>query len=178
MGHSYGGMVITAAPDSCDGRVGGLVYLDALVPLAGESVFDLMVPEIAVALRTALTGQDPDWLIPVTRDTPTPYGVTDPSVAAWLEERLTPQPLRTYEQPLPPVAVASTLRRTYVRCTRSTMIAGSVVDRARLDPGWTYRELDAPHDAMLTHPTEVAGIIHTAWSSCRQIRVAPPVAGD
>lgn len=38
LGHSYGGMVITGVADRIPERIGRLVYLDAFLPLDGESV--------------------------------------------------------------------------------------------------------------------------------------------
>lgn len=39
VGHSYGGMVVTGVADSLPERISKLVYLDAVVPEDGESVF-------------------------------------------------------------------------------------------------------------------------------------------
>jgi pimeloyl-ACP methyl ester carboxylesterase len=42
LGHSYGGVVITAVGDRVPGRVAQLVYLDAEVPADGQSEYDLL----------------------------------------------------------------------------------------------------------------------------------------
>jgi len=42
LGHSYGGMVITAVADSLPDRILKLVYLDAILPLDQQSVMSLM----------------------------------------------------------------------------------------------------------------------------------------
>src|SRR5918993_1727958 len=39
VGHSYGGMVITGVADRIPERIRKLIYLDALLPVDGESVF-------------------------------------------------------------------------------------------------------------------------------------------
>lgn len=41
LGHSYGGMVITGVADRIPGRIARLVYLDAFVPVDGESLMSL-----------------------------------------------------------------------------------------------------------------------------------------
>lgn len=41
VGHSYGGMVITAVADSLPGRISKLIYIDAFVPENGESVIKI-----------------------------------------------------------------------------------------------------------------------------------------
>ena len=50
VGHSYGGMVITALCETdVLPRIAGLVYLDALIPRPGDSAYDLMAPEITAS---------------------------------------------------------------------------------------------------------------------------------
>ncbi len=44
LGHSYGGMVITAVADKIPEKIAALVYLDAFVPEDGQSLFDLNIP--------------------------------------------------------------------------------------------------------------------------------------
>src|SRR5690606_2460626 len=41
VGHSYGGMVITGVADQIPDRLSALVYLDALVPEDGDTLFTL-----------------------------------------------------------------------------------------------------------------------------------------
>ena len=42
VGHSYGGMVITGVASKIPDRVGFLVYLDAVLPDPGQSLFDIL----------------------------------------------------------------------------------------------------------------------------------------
>jgi pimeloyl-ACP methyl ester carboxylesterase len=51
VGHSYGGTVITAAAARVRERLRGLVYLDASVPMHGESNNDVLPPRIAAMVR-------------------------------------------------------------------------------------------------------------------------------
>ncbi len=46
VGHSYGGMVITAVADRVPEKVDALVYLDAVVPHDGESCWHLVNDEM------------------------------------------------------------------------------------------------------------------------------------
>jgi pimeloyl-ACP methyl ester carboxylesterase len=45
VGHSYGGMIITGVADRVPDRIAHMVYLDAMLPKAGQSVADLGVIE-------------------------------------------------------------------------------------------------------------------------------------
>jgi pimeloyl-ACP methyl ester carboxylesterase len=53
VGHSYGGVVITAVAEVVAQKVSHLVYLDAWVPKDGQRMFDLMPPERAERYREA-----------------------------------------------------------------------------------------------------------------------------
>jgi pimeloyl-ACP methyl ester carboxylesterase len=162
VGHSYGGMVITAACELVPaGRVAGLVYFDALLPRAGESAYDLMNPTITADLRAAVTEHGDGWRVPA-RTGRGVFGLTDPDDVAWAGARLTDQPARTYEQPLRSDAAASTYPRAFIRCTAPPVIPDAVVDRARLDPTWQYAEIAGPHAAMISDPDAVADALLTA----------------
>jgi pimeloyl-ACP methyl ester carboxylesterase len=45
VGHSYGGMVVSGAADATPGRLRAVVYVDAYVPDAGDSVWSLTTTE-------------------------------------------------------------------------------------------------------------------------------------
>lgn len=61
VGHSYGGMVITGVADRIPERIAKLVYLDAMVPNDGESVFSIMDPK-GDGLSKMIKG---DYVVPV-----------------------------------------------------------------------------------------------------------------
>ena len=76
LGHSYGGMVITGVADRIPERIGRLVYIDAFLPVNGESVMTARRPG---ALRIEKMVRDgyiiPDWVRPdqpFPRDVPLP----------------------------------------------------------------------------------------------------------
>jgi pimeloyl-ACP methyl ester carboxylesterase len=59
VGHSYGGMVVTAVADRAAERIGSLVYLDAFVPRDGEAALDLLRPEMREKILAL-----PGWQVP------------------------------------------------------------------------------------------------------------------
>src|SRR5947209_17457323 len=105
-------MVITGVAEYSD-RVGKLVYLDAIVPEDGESMFSLFPGMEADFTHGAGTqGLIPPW-------TPEEYGVTDPQDVAWMTPRLTPMPLLTHAEKLhAPRMKARTLPRSFSHCTQ------------------------------------------------------------
>ena len=155
VGHSYAGAVITGAAARAAGRLSHLVYLDAFLPEAGKAVIDYS--SRAQALREAAREHGEGWRIPPLP--PAAFGVTSQRDIELLTRRLVPQPLRTFEQPLP-AAGGERLKRSYVHCSKPEMGPfGPFAERVRDDRKWTFHELKTGHDAMLTAPGEVAKIL-------------------
>jgi pimeloyl-ACP methyl ester carboxylesterase len=157
VGHSYGGMVITGVADRMSDRLAQLVYLDADVPMNGQSEFDLLPPDESAEYEEAARARGDGWRIPPPFPDPLPPGT--PAAVAWAVERMVPHPLRTLTQPL---RLTSTDEagppRTYVLCTEGKEseplppYLQQVVD----DPGWRVIELRAGHSAHVTAPDALA----------------------
>lgn len=156
VGHSYGGMVITAlAETDVRPRLAALVYLDGLVPQPGDTAYDLMAPKITANLRASVARDGDGWRVPA-RTGDGVFGLTEPDDIAWASARLSDQPEATYTAPLASDAAARTVPRHYIRFTAPAVIPEHVVDRARRDPAWRYSEVAAPHAGPLSHPADVA----------------------
>jgi pimeloyl-ACP methyl ester carboxylesterase len=157
VGHSYGGMVITGVAARAAARIGHLVYLDAFVPEAGKSLLDY-VGERAAAMREAAAAHGEGWKLPSFP--PERFGVTSQRDTEWLNKHLVAQPLRTFEQPLPPAAGGERLKRSYIYCSKPAMGAfDQFAERLRADRKWTFHEMKTGHDAMVTAPGELAKIL-------------------
>jgi pimeloyl-ACP methyl ester carboxylesterase len=158
VGHSYGGMVITGVAASEPHRVAQLVYLDAYLPLEGESEVDLWPPD-----------QKEKYLADVAAGvkvrqplTPSMFGITDTTMSKWVEERLTPHPYSTYEDPSPASCTpeSASIPRTYIHCTLgyfSSWMEPFATRARRLK--WNVHTMAAGHDVMITHPKELADIL-------------------
>ena len=156
VGHSYGGMVISGVAARTSGRIGHLVYLDAFVPETGKSLLDY-VGERAAAMREAAATHGEGWKLPSFP--PERFGVTSQRDTEWLNKHLVPQPLRTFEQPLP-AAGGDKLKRTYVYCSKPAMgTFDQFAERLREDRKWTFHDVKTGHDAMVTAPGEIAKIL-------------------
>lgn len=151
VGHSYGGMVVTGVADRVPYRIRHLVYLDAFVPVDGESVADL-AQDFMTRLEAsgATTGSDyvkPAWVEP---GSPPPTDV--------------PHPLRTLTDPIrldgPP---GHKLSVSYI-ITRDSAGAVDSFDpslaRAR-GFGWTVYEMVADHNPQWSEPDELAALLVT-----------------
>ena len=100
VGHSYGGMVITGTADRAPDRVGQLVYLDGALPENGESLVEMTPILMDTAYREARVVDGVELVLWPGPEAGRQYGVTDPTALAWMQDRLTPHPWRSFTQPL------------------------------------------------------------------------------
>lgn len=140
VGHSYGGMVITGVADTIPERLEAVVYLDAFVPLAGETVGD-----IAPGLTT-----DDDLLIPSWVDPADPY------------PRDVPHPAGTLRQPLElDGAPGAGVRAAYILTRQSGREPDGfqwAADRAAA-LGWPVYEMEADHNPQRSARDELVDLI-------------------
>jgi pimeloyl-ACP methyl ester carboxylesterase len=163
IGHSYSGMVLPGVADRAPERIARLVYLDAYVPEDGQAMFDLMPADDRRWFEEAARAGGDGWRWPVTRAVMTEIlPNATPDDLDWIMATTSPHPLRTFAQPVrltrpadPPVP------RTYVYCTHKPEndVFAQFARRARNEPGWCYRELDADHGPNITAPVALAGLL-------------------
>ncbi|CAN7608641.1 alpha/beta fold hydrolase [Phenylobacterium sp. LjRoot219] len=160
VGHSYGGLVITGVADRALERIAQMVYFDAAIPRDGESLADTSpgLRKFAHADTRVVDGVPLVlWPGAITQAL---YGVSDPAAWAWMEPRLTPQPLRTFEEPLRlrNAAAVDALPRTIVNCTSTLRVRepGTIDRYFSGDRVW---EIDTGHDLMITEPEASAEML-------------------
>ncbi|MEZ5102326.1 MAG: alpha/beta fold hydrolase [Thermoleophilia bacterium] len=154
VGHSFAGLLVLAVAERLPGRIAQLVFLDAHTPEDGESPVD-EAPALGPLVRAAAAEHGDGWLVPPWQAAA--LGIDDPADAAWVDARLTPFPLAAFEHRVALSSeIARAIPRTYVWCTRS--LFGPIAEQARAD-GWPVLELDAGHDAMVTAPDALAGLL-------------------
>src|SRR5579864_4967470 len=113
VGHSYGGMVITGVVDRVPERIAHLVYLDTFVPRDGDAMVSVSPLVIRPLLRRQTRADG--WRV----DSRGTYGVTREPDRSWVLRSVTPQPLKTLEQPLhlKNPAIVEAVPRTHIECT-------------------------------------------------------------
>lgn len=172
VGHSYGGNVITGVAELAHDRLAQLVYLNANVPRDGESMVDLMGQDPRTFRERAADRGARWWRRdPAFPDLPAAEAPVTPELLApmvergllteadrdWLVRNFVPHPAQTYLDPVRlrhPAALA--LPRTYIYCTLTGGPFGAFAERARIEPGWRYRELVSGHDAQTMVPDALA----------------------
>jgi pimeloyl-ACP methyl ester carboxylesterase len=164
VGHSYAGLVISSVANEVPERIAHLVYLDAMVPLHGESAVDVM-PGTRQLIELA-ANSDSGWRIPPMPELPPPlglFGVTEPADVAWLRTMLSDQPVHCLDQPVRlDNPAASAIPRTHIHCVGAK--PEGIVRRpipARQPNGEPAQVFELPtgHDCMITMPVELAELL-------------------
>jgi pimeloyl-ACP methyl ester carboxylesterase len=159
VGHSFGGAVITGVADRIPERIARLVYLDAVVPLNGQSALSTLPADTqAIRLRTAQA--TPAGLI-IPLPTETMFDLPLGPDRDWVARRITPHPLAAYTDPIVlSHSVGNGRPRVYIRCTNPVYPA--VVpsyERIKAEGGWTLVDIATGHDAMVSAPEALADIL-------------------
>jgi pimeloyl-ACP methyl ester carboxylesterase len=175
LGHSYGAMVSTGGAmvstgvaDQSPDRVQHLVYLDSFVPRSGESMVDVGALVIAAFRREARRHGD-GWRV----EPPKPsrigglFGVTTEPDLSWVRSMVTPQSLKTFEEPLrlADPGIVARFPRTHIWCTGGgplVLLLRRLVGPRALppkEPGWRLRRLSSGHDAMIITPRALAELL-------------------
>jgi pimeloyl-ACP methyl ester carboxylesterase len=162
VGHSYAGLVISGVVNQVPERIAELVYLDAMVPVDGETAVDVMpVTQMLIDLA-AEAGSD--WRIPPP---PQPedsvFGVTDPADIAWLRGMLSEQSVRCLQQPVRlDNRAADAIPRTHIHCVVGLPEGYSRRAVPPVQPNGTPAqvwELPTGHDCMITLPVELSELL-------------------
>jgi pimeloyl-ACP methyl ester carboxylesterase len=151
-GHSYGGMVIAGAADRMPGRIKTLLFIDAIVPNSGDSVWSLWPTEVC----EMFVAMAPDGVV-----TGPPPGV---------DRRARAHPLATFMQPITIGSNAYAVpNKVYALCAGDE---GSPFwafhERLSADPAWSTRKLTCGHDFMNQSPDQALQVILDAASLGQQ----------
>ncbi len=157
VGHSYGGWPISGAIEKLEQRVCSIVYLDAFLPQDGERGVDLQLPENRDALLAMQARGEFSRPIPKAAS----FHVADPADAAWVDARMTRQPLGVALQPIRLTGARErAARRTYIRTTLSpSPLFDRFASELRGREGWRVYDERCGHDMMVDQPQRLAQIL-------------------
>jgi pimeloyl-ACP methyl ester carboxylesterase len=169
VGHSYGGMVITGVADrllaaraaGAQTSVRRLVYIDAIVPLPGESWSSTQTEQTRAARIQAGQADPLNGMPPPPASA---FGLSGED-AAWADRRQTPQPLGTYTEPLDfDLQRLQSLHRHFIDCVAPASLGIAGIRSRIRDPNfwggaWKITELQTGHDAMLSAPDDLVRCI-------------------
>jgi pimeloyl-ACP methyl ester carboxylesterase len=143
IGHSYGGMVISAVAGRVPDRLRHLVYLDGFLPEEGKSLLDYFD-------RNLLTIDG--------------WRVEPPAFVAPFGPGVTAQPLLTLDEPLhyPAPLESYSFARTYIKALQpprgemgSTENYWQAYDMAQSSTAWNAASYEGHHFSLLTEPEVV-----------------------
>ena len=159
VGHSFGGAVISGVADRLPERIAQLVYLDAIVPVSGQSALSCLPPETQEIRLRAARVMPGGLTIPLP--TETMFDLPPGLDRDWVARRITPHPLASYtDRIVLNHPVGNGRPRLYIRCTGPVYPA--VVpsyDRIKAEDGWTLVDIATGHDAMVTAPEALTEIL-------------------
>lgn len=157
VGHSYACRVITGVADQLRDKLHHVVYLDGTMPSDNEATIG------NATAANAMRAQAIDGYL-MKRWPPTMFGITESDVenTAWLNRRITEQPLETFLEPIQlENGGAIGLPKTFIRCTNPRMRNDDTMEKliAATPDEWRYIELNVPHDAMIAAPEALTQIL-------------------
>lgn len=165
--HSYGGMVISGAAARVLGRVRRLIYVNAFVPLNGESLTDL-APPVATALFEEVARHNAGAIkLPFEVWRENFINDADLALATSSYEKLNPQPIKTFtdkvvlSQSMAELPVA----KSYVNCRQDTAMPHSLPWHPRLSERlglFRLVECDGSHELLFTDPRRLAYAVMNA----------------
>ena len=158
VGHSFAGSVISGVADKLKDRIQKLIYFDAMILTDGQKPFDI-TPKETVEQRIELAKKFGNN-ISIPAPSADAFGVFDIKKSLLLEEKLTPHPLSAFQSKLIlKNEVGNGIPLSYIFCTKpvykSLESSREVVRKMK----WPIFELNAGHDAMLTHPKETLNLL-------------------
>lgn len=166
VGHSFGGRTVTGVADRVPSALRQLVYLDAGIPVGGASRLEQMPPDSrAERLRQA---EEHDGGVSVPPPSAARFGLTDPEHIAWVDRRLSPQPLSVEASRLELAhEIGNGVPTSYVRFHDANfgglMLGSDEFARSRTD--WDYLEVEGSHDAMVSAPGLVTELLLASASA-------------
>ncbi len=158
VGHSYAGWVVSGAMEKLEGRVAGIVYLDAFLPDDGQCGFDFLNEQQKAAFNAAQEKGE------LSRPGPTSAGlrIQDPARAAWVDSKIAPQPIGVSLEKLTLSGARDRVaKKIYVRTPLFPQpYFDAALQRCQNDPAWEAIVLDGcGHDPMVDRPDAVRDIL-------------------
>lgn len=152
VGHSFGGAPISVVADQRPDLLKHLIYLDAVILSNGESPLDQLPRELAA--ERVRSAQETSGGLTFPPPPAAKFGIVNPGAAAWVQRRLTPHPLASYQEPIRLThPVGNGVAKSYIACTQPAYPPFlRIHDWVRLQNDWQYLELACGHDAMVICP--------------------------
>lgn len=170
VGHSYGGVVITAVADKTPERLNKLIYVDS-APLPDDvATIEFYTPERLAAFENAVARRGDGWSLPLPLwseldEDDNLKDLTEKDKRR-IEKLATAQPFNAARQKLSLKNPARReLPKVVILCTHTTAQVKELIDGGTLlfhelaDPNLTFAELPTGHYPMFSRPAELTEIL-------------------
>jgi len=158
VGHSFGGIAITGASAALPDRISELVYLDAMVPLSGVAPRETVAPDVWAARKAGAIMVGETLCLPPPKAIA--MGLTDPTEAAYIETRMTPHPIRTYETAITFNGLPNNgVPVRYIRVTDPIYPPLESHRQRAVEMGWPMQDIASGHDCMVNAPQALADLL-------------------
>ena len=156
-GHSYGGFVITGVADQLPERIKAMVYLDALAPDDGQSMFDT-IPEVLIDRFEAEAAPSGGLSSPPM--SAEEFGVNEAD-RAWVDEKGSNHPTQSFRQPISLTGAHKTIaNRHYILAPAFEHLSThGYYNTFKNDPAWQTYTLEGGHHLMVDNPDGVVKIL-------------------
>ena len=167
VGHSYGGMVNSGVAARVLPRLKRLVYVNAFVPLDGESLNDMVPPHYIAMFDAVSAANDGAVMLPFEIWREAFINDADLALATSAFERLNPQPYKTFTDKavLPQPLAALQVGKSYLNCQQDAALPHSLGWHPRLSERLgLFRLVECPgsHEAWFTNPAVLGEAIIAA----------------
>jgi pimeloyl-ACP methyl ester carboxylesterase len=165
LGHSYGGMVITAVADRIASKIKQLIYLDAFVPEDRQSLMDLLpmaLPKEAAdffmgAFYGASAAENAMMMAPVPAAA---FGIKAEN-QAWVDKNCNAQALATFKLPVLITGAAANTPKLFILADAwDPSPFRFFAAKHAGQPSWTITKMPSSHDVMVDLPNELADAIN------------------
>ena len=154
VGHSYSGVPVGQAAQLIGDRLRRVVFVDASVPVDGESFLDGWPSD---DVRRTIEESGGFWL-PVGPEHYADQGLTDAQISR-LITRASPHPGATLTEPAVLTGPLDELPATYVKCLLDGEEPMPVVAELLKNDSWELVEMDTGHWPMFSQPRELARVL-------------------
>jgi pimeloyl-ACP methyl ester carboxylesterase len=146
VGHSYAGLVVREAADRRPNRVSQIVLVDGWAGPDDSSLLSLAPDWFGDGIHAAVRDGGNPSLIPAPH--PAVFGVGAPDDVHWLEERLRPQPLRTFTDATMLSGAVDEIPGVAIHCRPENLPFADLASEL----GYDLVGIDGPHDVMVSDP--------------------------
>lgn len=163
VGHSMGGVVITAVAEKVPAQISKLVYIGAFVPTSGQALGDLADSDTDSKLRPLLTQSTDKLTLDVKRDSLTYLFINDgtPTAKQQVLDNYRAEPAIPFGDKVTlTTANFGTVEKVYIKTLQDIVISPGLQDRMIAGAGIkTVYNVNTSHSPFLSQPQVVSDLL-------------------